>query len=499
MSLAAISLAVLAPALSPTQLPIGELTGPNGGLLQIHDIELSGTEHWVLGRETLPMGGQRPVVARIDSAGAVIWTPPLPAALGPSGSDNARLLAVGENRILVKDLNHVYRTYALTPQAWVAEPALTPVFLASISPVLGDISGSQVTLSAPHLLPNAAPIVVDLASGAGPESLPILPNSGIWQLAVGDGIAAAVEAEYVVQPSGEYVLVAHRIPLFRRINGAWRRVEEIRNPTGFDWRGSIKIALEGGTVAVSAQKVSPTDPCPKLFIFEEDPSGAFVLSAEFEAASSCATSSTMGIGYDSIQLLGLELTAIEGLDGRVDRFERTATGWTRRERVAAQNQLTQAWPVNGRIVGGTQSSSAGSEVLAVLNSPGSTTVGCASSAPSYSILRVENRAQTAVGPTNIVWTIDAAPPATPYFLAVGFQPGSRPLGPAAELCIGGSVSVMPMTTPQPNFGKDVARRLLDPVAEGLQPGETLYVQGWRPEASIPGGLTSNSLAILFAP
>lgn len=491
-------LAALALALAPAQITPGPLYGPSGGALEIVDIELCGTTHWLLGTETLA-SGRRPVVAKIDAAGTVIWTPTLPPGVVPTNtSGSPTLMAVGENRILVKDLRYFYRTYTLTPQAWVADPPLTGQAFGSFLPRSGDISGSRVVLQTGHL--PSGPVVMDLATADGPELIPTIPYRGLYSMQIDGDTVMAVEREIDMTPSGEYVVVATRIPVFRRVNGAWSRALEIEHPASQGWRGVSGLSFEGGTVAVTAPSISPQDPCPKLYVFEADSNGDFVLEAEFAAATSCATSQTTGIGYQFPRLLGSELAAVESASGRVDRFERTSQGWIRRERVAADSFISGGfWPVSGQLVGTMGQPNRGSEVFSPVDSPGYVRVACPTSAPVFSTLSAVGRSETAVGPTTMVWNVDAALPGTPYFFAVGLEPGARPLGPTAELCIGGAVSVVAPDYESSLHGKDRRSLTIDPVAAGWQPGDTLYVQGWRPDPLSPGGLTSNLLSIVFAP
>ena len=484
MTLAAFVLALVAPSLSPSQLPVGPLFGPSGGFMTIVDVELSGTDRWLLGIESSYFFDSRAVVARIDGTGSVSWLPPVPAVLMPEVS-TSRLLAVGENRILVRGFGNAYRTLIATTQGWQEELMLTPINSGvSIFGTSGDISGSTVLFNLPAF--HAQPMVIDPTLGAVGEEIPTSPTAFLPQIAVDGETVIALETRYPFQT----------LSVFRRVGGSWTRVDEIESPVGTGWRGGLReFAFDEGRVAVATSSVSPLDPCPKLYVFEPDASGHFVLTAEFDAASPCATSELAGVGYSNIQLVGTELAAIEGLDRRADRFERTAQGWVRRERVASDGPTARAWPFGGQLVG----NSLGSEVFGPVDSPGSTQITCATPSPVVSTLRRSSRTEITASPFQLVWTVAAAPTGTPYFLAVGFEPGSRPLGATAELCIGGLVSVVPMGLDTQGPTIDVPWVEIDPIAAGLPPGGTLHVQAWRPDPVTPGGLTSNALSILFAP
>ncbi len=483
MALATLALVLLAPSPIPAQLPVGPLFGPGGGSLKIVDIELSGTEHWLLGIERSgTIGDEQTVVARIDGSGVLSWLPPIPDSLIPDHSE-IYLKAVGENQVLVRGRGNAYRTLSVSPQGWQEQLMFTPTTPGgTYAFVNGDISGSTIVFSHPGYFPQ--PLVFDPTLSVERGELPTMPGWIIPKVAV-DGDTAIAH---------EFLGPLQRLSVFRSVGGVWTRAGEIESPNGIGWRrGGINFEFDNGVVAVSAATISPQDPCPKLYFFEEDPSGDFALAAEFEAASPCATSETIGVGYSRIRLVGSELAAVENFDGRADRFERTAQGWVRRERVAGAGGIQTAWPINGQLV------SASSEVFAPLDSPGGVQITCATPAPVFSRLARSGGSQTSAEPVLLGWTVDSAPTGTPYFLAVGFQPGSRPLGATAELCMGGPVSVVPMSFFGPEFGKDSAWVTIDPIGAGLPPGGTLYVQAWRPDSSTPGGLTSNGLSILFAP
>lgn len=485
MALATLALTLLAPSPMAAQLPVGSLLGPGGGALSIVDIELSGTEHWLLGTERHSTTGERQaVVARIDGAGVLSWLPPIPDSMLPS-SQVSSLLAVGENQILIRGSGNAYRTLSVTPQGWQEQLMLTPTVLGGPAHFTNaDISGSTIVFTHPDYFPR--PLVFDTTLGTERGELPTLPGSIILQIAVDGDTAIVLEA----------ALGTLHIGVFRSVGGVWTRVGEVESPSG-TWSdtqsGLREFAFENGVVAVATESHAPQNSCSKLYFFEQDPNGDFALAAEFQSASPCATSETSGIAYRSIRLVGSELVAVDDFEQRADRFERTPQGWERRERVGGAQFVYGAWPISGQVV------SSSAEVFAPMDSPGSVQVTCATPAPVDSRLSRTEGPRTSADPLRLLWWVDAAPTGTPYFLAVGFEPGSRPLGATAELCIGGAVSVVPISTIGGLTGKDSASISIDPIAAGLPPGGTLYAQAWRPYPLTPGGLTSNGLAIQFAP
>jgi hypothetical protein len=275
-------------------------------------------------------------------------------------------------------------------------------------------------------------------------------------------------------------------------------------PPQYDLDLGAVLALEQDRLAIALPFGTVNDPCGRVLVLDRSGS-QYVLGAEILHIGECSFTSSLttffGIGLD---FRGKDELLISGGGQKGSRQYRSVGGvWQPGARhllvdagLDATYRFAGDWTV-GR-------SRSGLQVFDNVNSMANDTVVCGATIASVQLdwaLRYESGSYSladggGIFATNLPIGSNVS---IPTVMVVGSERGLTTLGGgAASLCLGGQVRRVVMET-SAVFQLAYARLEFDPVGFGIASSESVFFQAWRRELGFVGGVTTNALAITFAP
>ncbi|MEM6674487.1 MAG: hypothetical protein AAF726_16695 [Planctomycetota bacterium] len=458
-------------------------------LLQLADVQ-SGDSAQGPVRRAVGVSGFDSWVLEASPAGGLVRTGALP---GLSGR------ALGETRAVGLGPGFLPQVWERTAAGWSPGPdlGLMPVLGTFVfGGLLADIDGERAIvrhaterLMAVYDLSTPGQAILEWSQSISTQSVVI-------DLALDGDTAVLLFAD--VAPTSAFTNVSVRV--LERGAAGWSETQVLAPPAGIDWsRATVRsMDADNGRIVVGAPVGVVGDPCGRVIVYERGAAGDYVVADVVRPTGRCAIAPDSGGFFGSlVDLAGDELAVIGGLDRVGERFERTSTGWVRRERVIASESQAIYYAFGGRLLA---QSSLDIELLEPVDSLGIIDVACSSlSSATVSGLFVSGRDPDQPSVREYGWGTPPEFDGQTHFFVLGTSFAQLPVGPSAELCVGGALNVVPFEGPFQGLGLVGFRFVLDTDTLGLPVGSKVFAQGWRREPGLVGGRTTNALAIPIVP
>ncbi|MEM9803146.1 MAG: hypothetical protein AAGA20_22700 [Planctomycetota bacterium] len=445
-------------------------------------------------QHALVQSGRDARVFGLDAAGQLVEVAPLE---GPVGS-YFFAPAVSGTRVIAPDYRPsegfvAVRVWERGPSLWTRGPDLgleIPPASTQRPPAVVDVDNDRSVVVYRwggviliHDLRTAGQATLEAAIPTG--------NRFAMDVAIDGDVVAVLDGELPI-PNRDPVDL--RVRLFEREPSGWMVAGELTPPTGVDLARSVvrNIDAHGGRIAIGAARGPVGDPGGRVFVYERAPGGSYVLDAVVRPTEESAIAPDRGteFGY-GVHLAGDELAITSPFHGVGQRFVRAPSGWIPRERVLAAT-YEQLYPFGGRLLGNRLLGDWASRpfLFQPVTSDGIVDVVCPALVSKDRSFVFVGGSETPV--RTFRWAESApTPPGTRFFL-VGTTEARRPLGPAAELCVGPPFGVYPVALPPNSLSVALT---LDLSTLGLSAGTTVYVQGWRRDPVDVGGLTTPGFSV----
>ncbi|MEM9378800.1 MAG: hypothetical protein AAGB93_02545 [Planctomycetota bacterium] len=436
-----------------------------------HALVLNGLDASVFGRDA---AGQLVQIATLEG--------PVTGALGPAVSGTRVVALEPEPGTQMVTL----RVWERGPSQWRRGPELGvqfPFLNFRPRPLVLDVDDDRAVV----VLTGTSVAIHDVRTdGQAPlEALiPITAPHYVRDVAIDGDVIALLQGD-LPDPNGP--LTDLQVRILQRGPGGWFDAGALDLPPGVDLDRSRvdSIDAHGGRIVVGAPWGPNGDAGGRVFVYERTPSGSYELDAVLRSESGGALTPDRGTGFGTfVRLAGDELAVNSTYPAEGQRFERTSAGWTPRERVVRHDRL---FPFGGRLLGNRDGRP---RLFEPVSDAELIDVVCPALAPSQRSVAGFNGVDASV--RRFVWTAPFGPSPDVRFFLVGTEEARRPLGPAAELCLGAPFSVFPVAA-DPLSSNAVFT--LDLTQLGLPAGTSVHVQGWRREPVDPGGLTTAAFSV----
>ena len=464
------------------------ILGPNGGALFLDGASEATGQTQILATEfNTPSGAINGFIYGVDATGTLSIQSSVPPSI-----EFVKLYAIEGTRIAYLDANWFPRIMNAAGSSWVPGPALLPTPLQGSFTGFGRdvvLDGNRVA----HAIPGLRTLWVQDLSNPGTVAtesmIPFPPGKTILDFTLeGDELVAAFCRYAPVGPIGEFtdveVVVYEPTPTGNWVPSAATPAP----PGGVAWPDAqLAVDISQGRLAIQLA-------CGNAQIYERSAAGPYTVVDVIQSPRQLEVAPGLCFGAPAVTLRGDELVMTTGIDRAGERYLRTASGWAAEEVVRSDQGTGSPYEFAGDfLVSG--AASGGIQVHARVDEPTGIEVTCPAPFSPEPLYLVSSTPST-FNFTPIGVGMRVSDLAGSYFLVAGYRSASRPLGPESTLCIGGRVRIFPqalkLAQPFTSFG-------LNPQNAGLSPGDTIHFQGWQRVLSLPGGRTSNAIAVTFAP